>query len=98
CVGESDTGLAPAPLHDIKKIYLATRPARSRRYAAVGGRSRLGDPRFARRIHANLRPRTSKQNCADVARRRRKIFRAADGASRGPRTVVAALSAHRRVV
>ena len=56
-VGDGDRGLAARSLHDLCKIYLATRPARSRRYAAVGGRSRLGDPRFARRIHANLRHR-----------------------------------------
>ena len=40
--------------------------------------------------------RTARQHRADVARHRRKIFRAADGAARGARAVVAALSAHRR--
>ena len=39
------------------KYILRLAPARSRRHAAVGRRSRLGDPRCARRIHANFRRR-----------------------------------------
>ena len=43
-VGDGDRGLAARSLHDLCQIYSAARSARSRRYAAVGRRPRLGDP------------------------------------------------------
>ena len=71
-VGHRDRGLAARSLHDLREIYSAARPARSRRHAAVGGRSRLGDPRCARRIHPNLRrppcPTIPRACCAGSAR------------------------------
>ena len=90
-------------LRDPYTIYaryiLQARAARSRRHAAVGGRSRLGDPRCARRIHARPSPTRCRDDPARVLREhRRKIFRAADGAAGGARAVVAAVSAHRRLV
>ena len=43
-VGHGDRGLAARSLYDLREIYPAARSARSRGHAAVGGRSRLGDP------------------------------------------------------
>ena len=43
-VGHRDRGLAARSLHDLCQIYPAAGSARSRRHAAVGGGSRLGDP------------------------------------------------------
>jgi ATP-dependent helicase/nuclease subunit B len=53
-VGDGDRGLAARSLYDLRKTHFGTRAARSGRHAAVGGRPRLGDPRCARRFHANL--------------------------------------------
>ncbi len=54
------------------KYILRLDAARSRRHAAVGGRPRLGDPRCARRIHADLRrracPTIPRARCAASAR------------------------------
>ena len=59
-VGHRDRGLAARSLYDLRQIYPEARAARSRRHAVVGGRPGIGDPRRARRIHANL--------CDDAAR------------------------------
>ena len=53
-VGHRDRGLAARSLYDLRQIHPEACAARSRRHAAVGRRSRLGDPRCARRIHADL--------------------------------------------
>ena len=95
-VGHGDRGLAARSLYDLREIYSAARSARPRRHAAVGGRSRLGDPWRARRVHAKIRRRAPATARTGAARHRRKIFRAADGASRGAGAVVAAVSAHRQ--
>ncbi len=97
-VGDRDRGLAARSLHDLRPAHPEARSARSRRHAAVGRRSRLGDPRCARRIHQGLRQRAARRSGARLARHRRKILRAADGASRGARAVVATLPAHRAMV
>ena len=49
----SRTGCA-IPTRSTPSISSSCERARSRRHAAVGGRSRLGDPRCARRIHQDL--------------------------------------------
>ena len=52
------------------KHILQARSARSRRHAAVGRRPRLGDPRCARRIHADVRqqafPTIPPASCARI--------------------------------
>ena len=47
-VRHRDRGLAARSLHHLCQAYPQAGAARSRRHAAVGGRSRLGDPRCAR--------------------------------------------------
>ena len=53
-LGHRDRGLAARSLHHLCQAHPAARSARPRRHAAVGRRSRLRDPRCARRIHADL--------------------------------------------
>ena len=81
-VGHRDRGLAARSLHHLRQTHPAARSARSRRHAAVGSRSRLGDPRRARRIHPDVCGSAAGRCRADAARHRRQAFRAADGASR----------------
>ena len=69
-VGHGDRGLAARSLYDLREIYPAARSARSRRHAAVGGRSRLGDPWRARRVHAKIRRRASATARIGAARHR----------------------------
>ena len=97
-VGDRDRGLAARSLYDLREIHSQAGAPRSRRHAAVGRRPRFGDPRCARRIHANFRHDATGRPRGRVAPHRPEIFRAADGAAGGAGAVVAALPAHRQMV